>query len=71
HIKAAGPSVTEKPTNGSVHLDLDLEDVFKNHDHIKAAGPSVTEKPTNGSVHLDLYLEDVFKNHVFDYTTNR
>ncbi|GJV02124.1 hypothetical protein Tco_1335693 [Tanacetum coccineum] len=25
-MEAAGPSVTEKPTNGSVHLDLDLED---------------------------------------------
>ncbi|GJS16318.1 hypothetical protein Tco_0410790 [Tanacetum coccineum] len=24
-MKEAGPSVTEKPTNGSVHLDLDLE----------------------------------------------
>ncbi|GKD44810.1 hypothetical protein Tco_1269455, partial [Tanacetum coccineum] len=25
NIKEAGPSVTEKPINGSVHLDLDLE----------------------------------------------
>ncbi|GKE42101.1 hypothetical protein Tco_1469385 [Tanacetum coccineum] len=25
-MEAAGVSVTEKPTNGSVHLDLDLED---------------------------------------------
>lgn len=40
NMEEAGPSVTEKPTNGTVHLDLDLED---DDDDMMMDAPSVRD----------------------------
>ncbi|GKD31679.1 hypothetical protein Tco_1242457 [Tanacetum coccineum] len=68
NMEEAGPSVTEKPTNGSLCLEVDFENddddmmidapSVRDLHQLAEAGPILTENPTNGSLRLELALEN-------------
>nr|GEX76708.1 hypothetical protein [Tanacetum cinerariifolium] len=78
-MEEAGPSATEKPTNGSLCLEVDFENddddmmidapsirdlhQLAETSQIRHARPSLTKNPTNGSLCLEMALEN------FDHDT--